>query len=360
MSETNDLKEIKSRILEENQVEKLLIKMGCKNISLKANRYEAQLPDRFNHKNDRAVQIKLNESLSSKIYNVGVTEIDIYGLVSYIEFNCLTKEEQQRNLSQAKGWICKQLDYHYSYSNVQEGFEEENPLDWLKDFRKSRKKKKDYVPEENKTYDQSILEQYIMNPLKHYIEEGIDYQTQIDFEIGVDLKTNRIIFPIHNQFGEIVSIKGRTLNKDHKAKKIPKFMYLYNFNKINEMYNWHRAVYYIMEKKEVIIYESEKSCWLTTQWGYRNCIGIGGSDLTDFQVKMIKDLGNNITIIIALDKDKNKEEFIKQGKKFGLTRNVYALWDNNDLLSKENKDSPVDKGKDVFEKLYADSKNYKI
>jgi DNA primase len=65
-------------------------------------------------------------------------------------------------------------------------------------------------------------------------------------------------------------------------------------------------------------------------------------------------LGNEIDIIIALDKDKNIEAVKKQAAKFGKTRNVYALWDNEELF--EEKDSPCDRGKEVFEQLYNKNK----
>ena len=43
---------------------------------------------------------------------------------------------------------------------------------------------------------------------------------------------------------------------------------------------------------------------MLSQWGYRNCVAISGDDLSEWQVNMIKELGNEIQIVIALDKDK--------------------------------------------------------
>lgn len=361
-NDTNNFKQLKNDILENNQVEELLFKLECRNINKRNNRVEAGLPEKFEHNNTRAVQVKLNENLNCVIYNLGVNEIDIYGLVSFIKFNCSTEEDQRKNLRKSFRWISEQLGYNYSYSmQFQEGFfEEENPLEWLNGLKKSRRKKhNNFENIENKIYDDNLLNQYIMYPLQNYIDEGISPETQMEFNVGFDLKSKRIIFPIRNRFGEIVAIKGRTIEKHYKEKNIPKFFYLYS-SSIAELYNFHNAVYYILEKKEVIIFESEKSCWLATQWGYRNCVAIGSSDLTPFQINCLKELGIEIKIIIALDKDKTKEEFIKQGKKFGMARSVFAMWDKKNLLSKEKKHSPVDLGEEIFSELYKNTYNYRI
>jgi DNA primase len=75
---------------------------------------------------------------------------------------------------------------------------------------------------------------------------------------------------------------------------------------------------------------------------------------------MIKKLGPEIRVVIALDKDKNVDDVKKQAKKFGQNRLLYVMWDGKNLLSKEEKNSPTDKGREVFEQLYNDRLMYKI
>lgn len=354
---SNDLKEIKNRILEENRIQELLEKMDCDNVKPKSNRYEAQLPDKFYSDNSRSVQCYLNEFLTCKLRSRGVSYgMDIYGLVSYIVFDIYDESEQLKNLFKAKKWICEQLGFDTSYIPT---VIKDDPLKWLKDLRKKRKKpKREFV--ENDIYDDFILNQYVMYPHLLYVEEGIEYNTQVEFQVGFDVQLERIIFPVHNAYGEIISVKCRTVDPDYKEKDISKFLYFPNFNKMIELYNWHRAVYYILEKKEIIIFEGEKSCWLATQYNYRNCVAISGDDLSDYQVQLIKGLGADIRIIIALDKDKSPDDFKKQARKFGYTRLLYALWDSNNLLSKELKQSPVDVNKEVFDQLYQECFTHKI
>ena len=355
----SDLQEIRRRIYEEEKVEELLQYMGCQHIKKVNHRYEAQLPEKFGSNNRRSVQVYYqSEYLPCRIRSRGMTG-SIFDLVSYIVFDCVTQEEIRKCLPRSKRWICEKLGYEIHNGNIFTAEEKEDPLAWLKKVRGQRKRKQlRYY--ENKIYDESILNQYIMFPHYLYLQEGLNYKTQLEFQIGYDVQSERIIFPIHNQFGEIVSIKGRTTDPDYKEKGIYKFIYLYPFNKQIEWFNWHRGLFYILEKKEVIIFEAEKSCMFATQWGYRNCLAIGGDDISEYQVEMIKKLGIDIKIVLAFDKDKTPNEIKEQAKKFGNTREVFALWDKDNLLSKELKHSPVDLGKEIFEKLYSNYIKYKI
>lgn len=350
----SELQELKKKIFEEERIQELLEHMGCERINEKSNRFEAQLPDKFNSNNIRSVQCYKNEHLTCRIRSKGVTKLNIFGLVSYIVFDISNENDHLGNLYKAKKWICEKLGYNLinTYQPIKD-----DPLKWLKDLRKGRKKTPTFQMQENEIFEESILNQYVMYPYKDYIDQGIEYNTQLDFQVGFDIQTERIIFPIYNSFGDIISIKGRTSLESYKEKGIYKFMYLYNFNKMIEWYNWHKAIYYILERKEVLIFESEKSCWLATQYLYQNCIAIGGDDISDYQINMIKELGSEIKVLIALDKDKSADDIKKQCAKFGMNRLVYTIWDSKHLLVKGSKNSPVDLGKDIWEELYKNHKH---
>jgi DNA primase len=358
---SNDLWDIKKRILDEDRIEELLNLMECEHVKFRGNRYEAQLPDKFFSNSPRSVQCYLTESLQCRIRSRGISSgIDIFGLVSYIVFDIYNEADHISNLFKSKKWICETLGYQEFLNFRTIEVKKDNPLQWLKEVRKKRNNKSLREFSENHILPEDVLNQFVMYPYYAYFKEGLHYETQTNFQVGFDVHSERVIYPIHNQFGDIISVKGRTIIPDYKEKGIYKFIYLYNFNKMIEFYHWHEAIYYILEKKEVIIFEGEKSCWWASQYGYMNCIAISGDDISDHQVKMIKDLGIEIKIIIALDKDKTTDDFKKQGRKFGQSRQVYAMWDSHNLLSKETKDSPVDKGEDVFVKLYKDCFKHRI
>lgn len=356
---SNDLVQIKHQLLEEDRIPELLEKANCEHIRLRNNRYEAALPDKFGSDNLRSLQVYLNEGLTCKVRTRTFQGQDIYDLISFIVFDCEDEESIKKCLPKSKRWICEQLGYQQYISGFLSEQPKEDPLKWLRDLKKKRNKKK-IIVEENEIYDESILNQYVMYPYKEFVDKGIDYRILQEFGIGFDVKSERVIFPIRNRYGEIVSIKGRTIDPFWMKKGIPKFLYLYNFNMMTELYNLDKAMYYILENKEIIIYEGEKTCWLSSQWGFRNCVALGGSEITTFQADMIKELSLDTNIVLGFDKDKPADEIKKQAKKFGLARNVYVMWDGRDVFSAEEKHSPTDLGEEAFRQLYEDRVKYKI
>jgi len=360
---SDDLKEIKQRIYEENRVEELLLAMGCQGVKVTSTRYEAQLPVRFNSPNPRSVQVRRTPTLGCHVYTEGLSNIDIFGLTCYLVLEAKQSDINSK-IFEAKKWICSTLGYSISHSASTtpkdvafgEGFD---PLLWLKKLKKKRDKST-HVPsmKTNQIYDESVLQQFDILPYQLYMDTGIEYEIQEIFQVGVDVNRECIIFPIHNDSGEIISVKGRTIISDYKERGIPKFYHYYNYNKMLELYNWHRAISHILERKEIIIFEAEKSCWLATQYGYPNCVALGGCDISSYQVEMIKELGIEVKVIIMFDNDKDYEALEIQADKFGRNRQVYATWDTDGVLGV--KDSPVDINGGIFELLYKDSLNNRI
>ena len=86
------------------------------------------------------------------------------------------------------------------------------------------------------------------------------------------------------------------------------------------------------------------------------CVAACGSSIHRYQIEMLKKIGVN-RIIIAFDKEgkdyKEKQKYYQKLKnyclKFSSLCKMGFLWDYQKLL--ELKDSPLDKGKETFEKL---------
>ena len=88
-------------------------------------------------------------------------------------------------------------------------------------------------------------------------------------------------------------------------------------------------------------------------------LALSSSNLSQYQIDILKDLGVE-EVIIALDKEYEKsgtrEEVVYALKvdKSLVSRlslfNVSVIWDFSGLINK--KDSPLDRGKEVFNKLY--------
>lgn len=83
-----DSKEIKKRLLEGDNIEKLLESLECEHIKReqRGRLVTAQLPMRFNSTNRRAVQVYAEEGMFVKIRNMSDFSGDIFSLVSFLEF----------------------------------------------------------------------------------------------------------------------------------------------------------------------------------------------------------------------------------------------------------------------------------
>ncbi|MGD6876952.1 DNA primase [Bacillus infantis] len=343
----SEFQEIKKRIHSEEKIEDVLELLGCWSIGTEqgGKLYVAGLPD---GDNPRSVQIKNNEKLSSHIRSKGI-DGDIYDIVSYIIYDADTKEKRDDCLPKSKFWICQKLNYQEyidEFYKVTSDIPKEAPKynSWL-----SKLNKKPIELPYNKTYAPSEYERFQVIPYKKWYEEGLNLQTQKEFQVGIDVRTDRVTFAIHNKNGELIGVKGRYCGKDKQVEDQYKYLYLIPCNKSIEFFNLHRALPYIQKKKEVIVVEGGKTTMFLYQWKYPNSISIEGDSLSDFQVHILKGLGLDIKFIFAYDKDKDAEFIVNEAAKL-TGRMKYGIFDRDNLL--EDKDSPTDKGKQVWEDLY--------
>lgn len=342
----SNLSDLKKKIYKDNRVEELLEKLGCHRIRSEkgGELFVAARPD---GDNSRSVQVYNNEYLNSHVRSKGI-DGDIYSLIAFIKYGCVTEEEMKKQLKAAKEWIIDNLGYHEFRNPSKRITGIENS--WLKDIKKKRSKdiSLDDI-KENVILDESVINEYIMIPHKLWIDEGISYETQEEFECGFDLESNRIVVLIRNKKGELIGVKGRTVDEDYEEREIPKYLYLYKMNKSIELYNLHRALEHILSTKEIIVFEGYKSVMKAWEYGYKNCVSIEGDNFSKAQVALIKSLGLDIEITLCFDKDKSVRFIKEQAQKF-TNRNVFATYDMDDLL--EEKQSPVDQGKETWENLH--------
>jgi len=123
---------------------------------------------------------------------------------------------------------------------------------------------------------------------------------------------------------------------------------------MNVIYGLFENLEEIKRKREVILFEGCKSVLMADTWGVRNTGALLTSHLNPQQMKLLAKLG--VRVVFALDKevrirDDHNIEKLKQ------YTNVEYLWDRQDLL--DDKDSPVDKGLEVFRQLYEQRLRYR-
>lgn len=200
------------------------------------------------------------------------------------------------------------------------------------------------------------MERYEKKPEKLAIwkQEGISEASLERFQVYYDSFSDRLVYPIRNMDGKIVNIGGRTLDPAWKEKKLRKYTYFHPWGTMNTIYGLFENMQYILEKKEIILFEGCKSVLLADSWGIKNTGALLTSHLSPNQLKILAKLG--CRIVFALDKDVR----IRDDHNIKILKNyvdVDYLWDKADLL--DDKDAPVDKGLEVFKQLYADRLRYK-
>lgn len=186
---------------------------------------------------------------------------------------------------------------------------------------------------ELQTYDESILDDYLVMPSLRFIEDGIKYNVQLKYQIGYDVFTNRIIVVWRGFDGRIVGIMGR-LNKDNLDPNENKWFPILKFPKSKAIFGFSENYHKIQEDRFVIIGESEKFPMQMESKGIFHGLGLGGNNLTDYQANNIKSLFPTKSIT-CLDEGLSRENSVHVAEKLkmdGMFKNEsYYIYDKNNL-----------------------------
>ena len=188
--------------------------------------------------------------------------------------------------------------------------------------------------------------------LKSWADEGISWDVLLSRDVRYDAFDNRIVYPIKDYDGNIISVCGRTCDPDYKSKRIRKYTYFQSLGAIDTLYGYSDNKAAILESKEIILFEGAKSCLKALSWGIHNTSALLTSHLSINQMRFLIRLSSfyGVKIVFALDSDVDitKDEYIT---KLCLYSRVEWVRNIDGLL--EEKDSPVDKGVDVWTYLYS-------
>ena len=195
--------------------------------------------------------------------------------------------------------------------------------------------------------------EFRQDKLQTWADEGIDWEIMRKYGVRYDAFDNRIVYPIKDYDGNIISVCGRTCDPEFKAKKIRKYTYFQEVGTIDTLYGFsdHRDA--ILQSGEIILFEGAKSCLKMEGWGFCNTAALLTSHLSQNQYKFLLHLSswNDVCIVFALD---SEVDITKDKSIMRLTQFARVEWvKNKDGLLPE-KDSPVDQGLEVFRKLYSE------
>lgn len=199
----------------------------------------------------------------------------------------------------------------------------------------------------------NYMDRYEERPekLQIWLDEGISEAALKHFQVKYDAFSDRLVYPVRNMQGKIVNIGGRALDPCWKEKNQRKYCYFFPWGMLDTLYGLAENMDFVLQKREVIIFEGCKSVLLANSWGIQNCCALLTSHLNPHQLKILARLGCRVVFALDKDIDIRKDHNINKLKQYV---NVEYLHDTNGLL--EDKDAPVDKGLEVFQKLYESKK----
>ena len=216
-------------------------------------------------------------------------------------------------------------------------------------------------------YSPNVLDCFVPYHHPTWLRDGIQPQVMDKFHIGFSLGQNKITIPHYDIQGRLVGIRGRTIDPEeveaygkYRPMQVGNVLYAHplQFN----LYGIHEHQNGIRIRKSAIIAEAEKSVLLDD--GYygelSNTVACCGLSFNKYHINLLTNgLGAN-EIVIAFDKeyddwrsDKAKSyraRIEKECKKYSSLVKFSLIWDYDNLL--REKDSPFDRGKEVFEELY--------
>lgn len=288
--------------------------------------------------NPSGCRIKLNDNLSATDFTTSYNG-DLFGLIA--THTGLTYREVLKTITTMLG---KKIEGNYQT-------EEEVLFDGFFDGL--------YIPYEDEekevTYDESVLDKYNNGYkwFKRFADDGILPSSQLKFQIGYDEDSNRITIPWRDYDGKLIGVISR-IDSDEKTNF--KYLPLIAFPKHKYLYGLYENKEHIKESKEVYIFEAEKSVMLGDSLGYKSFLSLGGNSISTTQVEQILKLGVN-KIILSLDEGLDVsviKKDIKTIKDCLFMRDCkvgFILDKNNKYLPKGSKASPIDLGREIFEKL---------
>lgn len=219
---------------------------------------------------------------------------------------------------------------------------------------------------ELKIFDDKILKHLPRPHITPWEKEGISQEVMLHRGIAYDPKNQGIVIPHYDIDGNLIGIRERTLIKEEEktGKYKPAILngQMYNHPLGFNLYNLNNSKENIKILQKAVVFEGEKSPLLyASYFGEENDITVAscGSSLISYQIKLLLSLGVK-EIIIGYDKQFNEigdEEWKRWTKKlydihtkYGAYVQISYLFDKKDLL--DYKDSPIDKGPDIYMKLF--------
>jgi DNA primase len=166
---------------------------------------------------------------------------------------------------------------------------------------------------------------------------------------------DRIMFPIHNDVGEVIAFSGRVLEKEAEGAKYLNSPETPLFRKGRVLFGLHKTKRGLIEANCAIVCEGQLDLITVFEAGITNVVAPQGTAFTENQARILKRFVNEV--VLCFDAD-------TAGQK-AAERSLDALLQNNLIVrvakmpAGEDPDSMIrSKGKEEFEKLVASAGDF--
>ncbi|MCF7923679.1 MAG: DNA primase [Candidatus Izimaplasma sp.] len=158
-----------------------------------------------------------------------------------------------------------------------------------------------YAPAKNNQLMKNLLENFQEYEL---VEAGLINRS--DDGDYYDVFRDRIMFPIHDEYGKVLGFSGRILTDKKDSAKYVNSKTTKIFNKGEILYNLDKALPFINQKKRVVLMEGFFDVIQASLAGIKESVCTMGTELTYDQAKKIKKYANQV--VICYDGDKPGKE----------------------------------------------------
>ena len=210
-------------------------------------------------------------------------------------------------------------------------------------------------------YMTHVLDCFIQTYPQEWLDDGISKKTMDRFNISYSISQNKIIIPHYDILGRLVGIRGRALN-DWEVENIGKYAPIqvegvwYKHPLSMNLYGLDRTFMDIRRNGVCYLFESEKSVLQMDGFSIPNCsAAVCGSNFNKYQLNILMKFCAPSEIVICFDKEElpGEEKYFNKlwniCQKYKQYCNFSFIYDREGLLNL--KDSPTDKGEEVFLQL---------
>lgn len=332
-----DTTSLKEYIFNNNKVEFVLEKIGCKSIKYHSSKnfYSAA---NYNGDNTGAVNVYNTKYLLIHNWTRENEFDDVSDIISLTQYN------KKCSFVDAVKYLHNILGLELTPYKKEEKKEKPDPLAVFENAINRHRAIVDVA--EIQTIKEEAINDYVPLLYIDWLREGIMPWAAKKFGLAYSYKYHRVVIPIRYWLdGTLVGFNQRTTVENYEELGIRKYFLTASYRKSLNLYGLWENREGIEDKKTVVICESEKSVLKRYSRNDGTCVALQGKKLSDEQRRII--IGLNVNeVIIALDNDVPIEEVRHICEQFYHIRNVSYVKDRWNLLG--DKDAPADAENKVY------------